>query len=115
MTNDTTAPGVDADSADGAPFMAAALRLDVRKPAAFAAATHRLPGARWQDPGQIEQWLVDLPAGAAVLVYCVHGHEVSQGAAARLRAAGFDARYLVGGFDAWAAAGRPLDQKAGAA
>ena len=114
MTNDSTLPAVDADSVDGAAFIAGALRLDVRTPAAYAAATQVLPGARWQDPGQIEQWLLGLPAGAAVLVYCVHGHEVSQGAAARLRAAGFDARYLIGGFEAWASAERPLAQKAGA-
>jgi hypothetical protein len=38
-------------------------------------------------------------------VYCVHGHEVSQDAAASLNAAGFDARYLQGGIAGWRAHG----------
>jgi rhodanese-related sulfurtransferase len=50
-----------------------------------------------------------------VLVYCVHGHEVSQTAAALLRAAGFDARHLQGGFEGWAAQGRPISPKGPAA
>jgi hypothetical protein len=39
------------------------------------------------------------------VVYCAHGHEVSQAAAARLRALGLKARFLDGGFDAYVAAG----------
>ena len=38
-------------------------------------------------------------------MYCVHGQQVSQAAAAVLRAEGVRARYLQGGFDAWEAAG----------
>ena len=36
---------------------------------------------------------------AQVVVYCVYGLEVSQQAAAQLRAAGWDARYLQGGIE----------------
>ena len=37
----------------------------------------------------------------------VHGHEVGQTAAAELRAAGLDARYLAGGVEGWIEAGYP--------
>jgi hypothetical protein len=41
----------------------------------------------------------------------VRGREVSQNAAAALKDAGIAARYLEGGFEAWKAAGAPLDHK----
>ena len=47
-----------------------------------------------------------LPAAAQVVVYCVHGHEVSQSAAKAL-----GARYLEGGIEAWREAGGELDAK----
>jgi thiosulfate sulfurtransferase len=40
-----------------------------------------------------------------VVVYCVYGHEVSQGIADHLRAHGFAAARLEGGIEAWKAAG----------
>jgi Fe-Mn family superoxide dismutase len=46
-----------------------------------------------------------------VVVYCVHGHEVSRATALRLRSAGVNARYLRGGIDGWRTAGRPLVAK----
>jgi hypothetical protein len=36
-----------------------------------------------------------------VVVYCVHGHEVSQGVTSALRTAGVDAAYLEGGIAGW--------------
>jgi len=92
--------------------VAGALVLDVRRPAAFAQADTVLPGARWRDPGAIDTWAPALPAGCRVIVYCVHGHEVSRGTAQRLHAMGIDARFLRGGIDAWQTAGRPLQRKA---
>ena len=47
-------------------------------------------------PDDVEKWRKDLPSGRRVVVHCVHGHEVSQGVAAALRAAGVDAAYLAG-------------------
>lgn len=44
----------------------------------------------------------------AVVVYCVHGHEVSQGVCATLRAIGVDAAYLEGGVEGWRLAGLPI-------
>ena len=51
-----------------------------------------------------------------MVVYCVHGHEVSQGVAKALEEQGLLASYLEGGVEAWKAQGGPLDRKpAGAA
>jgi hypothetical protein len=44
-------------------------------------------------------------------VYCVHGHQVSQGVARALRAQGRAAHFLVGGIEAWRAQGLPLIAK----
>lgn len=86
--------------------------LDVRRAGVFEKATTTLPGARWRDPAHVAQWAAELPRGTEAVVYCVHGHEVSQATALRLRAAGIDARFLRGGIEGWQAEGRPLAPKA---
>lgn len=88
--------------------LANALVLDVRRAAVFEKATTMIPGARWCDPADVARWAAELPADRELVVYCVHGHEVSRATALRLRAAGLNARFLIGGIDAWQAAGRPL-------
>lgn len=90
-----------------------ALLLDVRRSAVYRASDTILPGARWRDPAEVDRWAGTLPAGRAVVVYCVYGHEVGRATALRLRAAGLDARFLRGGIDAWQAAGRALQPKGG--
>ncbi len=82
--------------------------LDVRRAGVFAPAPSMIPGARWCDPATVRTWAADLPPDQPVAVYCVYGHEVSQAAAVRLRAAGIDARYLKGGIDGWVKAGRSV-------
>jgi len=67
------------------------LVVDVRKRPAFLAAPDMIRGALRRDPDK----LGTLP-GDNVVVYCVHGHEVSQGAAKAL-----GARYLEGGIEHW--------------
>lgn len=69
-----------------APFI-----LDVRRDARFAPSEHRVASA-----------VRVLPSGETtrdVVVYCVHGHEVSQQAARELRAAGRRAWVLEGGIE----------------
>jgi rhodanese-related sulfurtransferase len=83
------------------------LLLDVRRPAAFAADDRRLPAALRADPERIEEWAGALPPGRPVVACCVHGHEVSRGAAAALRARGVDAAHLEGGVEGWKEAGLP--------
>jgi superoxide dismutase, Fe-Mn family len=90
---------------------AASVLLDVRREGAFAKAEQMIEGARWADPAAVATWGAELPRGQPVVVYCVYGHEVGRATALRLRAAGVDARFLAGGIDAWAAAGRPLMSK----
>ena len=79
--------------------------LDVRRRPAFEADPRVIPGAVWKDPQAVETWAAELPAGAPVVVYCVHGHEVSRGVVDRLRGLGFDAALVEGGIEAWEAAG----------
>ena len=85
--------------------------IDVRKNEPFRAAPSLLHGALRRDPTRVAEWLRSLPAASSVVVYCVHGHEVSQGVAVALRAQGIDARYLAGGISAWSEAGAPLATK----
>jgi rhodanese-related sulfurtransferase len=79
------------------------LVIDVRKSAAFLDAPDQIRGALRRDPLRVAEWSKTLPGDADVVVYCVHGHEVSQGAAKAL-----DAKYLEGGIEAWRAAGGEL-------
>ena len=83
-----------------------ALLLDVRRAGVFEAATTMIPGAVWRDPAAVAAWVGALHADRPVLVYCVYGHEVGRVTAVRLRALGVNARFLVGGIDAWQRAGR---------
>jgi len=86
------------------------LVIDVRRAPRYEESASVIRGAIRRDPDSIGQW-EQLPTQQPVIVYCVHGHEVSQNTAAALRAAGLDARYLSGGFDAWRETGLPLGPK----
>ena len=66
-------------------------------------------GALRRDPAVVQSWAKELPRASSVVVYCVHGHEISQGAAKALREFGFTARYLEGGLEeGWKATGGAL-------
>ncbi len=84
--------------------------VDVRRLEAFGAATEALPGAVWRDHRNAESWGRAIADGGEVVVYCVHGHQVSQSAAALLRGQGVDARFLAGGIEAYREAGGILIQ-----
>lgn len=88
------------------------LVIDARRSAAFRSAPDWLRGALRRDPEHAQRWYAALPQSARVIVYCVHGHEVSQGVARELRARGLEAAYLDGGIEAWRSAGGELDPKA---
>ncbi len=75
--------------------------LDVRRREHRTNVAHPIPGAVWKDPEHIAQWCEDLPAGGEIVVFCVHGHNVSQGARDYLREHGHRARIVEGGIEAW--------------
>ena len=77
--------------------------LDVRRREHRVDVEHPIPGAEWRDPGQIAGWSEDLENHAEVIVYCVHGHNVSQGARDFLRERGLRSRIVEGGIEAWEA------------
>tara|TARA_R110000772_G_scaffold41808_1_gene97555 strand:+ start:137369 stop:138196 length:828 start_codon:yes stop_codon:yes gene_type:complete len=79
--------------------------VDVRRRAAFDKADTVISTARWRDHAAAADWAEDLPEDCSVVVYCVHGHAISQSAAATLRALGIDAYYLDGGIDHFIEAG----------
>jgi rhodanese-related sulfurtransferase len=86
--------------------------IDVRRTPVFLGASEMASGALRRDPAAISQWAKTLPAASAAVVYCVHGHEVSQNAARALRESGLAAQFLEGGIEeGWKASGGPLDAK----
>jgi rhodanese-related sulfurtransferase len=85
--------------------------IDVRRKPAFQEADSMISGALRREPDEADGWAKSLPKASAVVVYCVHGHQVSQGAAAALAQRGIAARYLEGGIEHWKAEGGPVDAK----
>jgi superoxide dismutase, Fe-Mn family len=109
--DDAAAARLVAAAAPSATAANAPLVIDVRRAGVYQKATTTLPGARWEDPALVGTWAARLPPGREVLVYCVYGHEVGRATALRLRAAGVNERYLLGGINAWQNAGRPVQAK----
>ena len=81
--------------------------LDVRRSEAFNETERVIAGARWRDHMLAHAWGRALDPAAEIVVNCVHGHQVSQIAAAELRALGLRARYLEGGAAGFLASGGP--------
>jgi rhodanese-related sulfurtransferase len=86
--------------------------VDVRRQDAYAASAQLLPGAIWRDAGKVTQWSAELDRARPIVAACKAGHEMSQTTVAQLRADGFDARVLQGGYQAWADARLPMVAKA---
>jgi rhodanese-related sulfurtransferase len=74
--------------------------LDVRRDGPFEASPKMLVGAMRCAPQSIESWAQQHASHAhrELVVYCVYGHNVSADAAAQLRALGWNAHALAGGF-----------------
>jgi len=88
--------------------------VDVRRSPVFEADDTVIAGAIRRLPAEIDHWRRELPEGRTVVAYCAHGQEVSQNAAAALRAAGAEACYLEHGIAGWAELGLPRRRKLGA-
>ena len=94
--------------ADRIGHAAAPILIDVRRAADYAAEPATLPGSLRGDPESWGSWAAALPPGKQIVVYCVHGHAVSQQVAQSLRQLGLGACHLAGGIAAWREAGGPV-------
>lgn len=88
----------------------APLLLDVRRDERFEEAQRIAPGAQRCAPQDVEQFAREHEP-REVIVYCVHGLEIGKEAAAKLQAAGWNARWLAGGIDGVIDAGLPTIRK----
>ena len=110
MSHGYTAAELQAALASATP----ALVLDVRRTQTFQQADDLIAGAVWRDPERIDEWSGGLDPARPVIVYCVHGHQVSQGCARKLRNLGLEAAFLEGGIEAWISTGGKTTAKTGA-
>ena len=76
----------------------APLVLDVRREEQFLQSAYMLAGAQRCAPENLAAFAASHPRRELV-VYCVYGHKLSEGAVATLQAAGANARLLAGGFE----------------
>lgn len=83
--------------------------LDVRRTEKRCNDGDHIPGDRWLDPASWLDWKDSIATDRPAVVYCAHGHEISQGLTAALRAMGVDARYLEGGIAAWREVGGSVE------
>jgi len=83
--------------------------IDVRKTHDFEADPVLIPGARHCLPENVDHWLTDIAHDRETIVYCVHGHAVSNAVLDRLLAAGYRARLIDGGIEAWKNSGGDTD------
>ena len=81
------------------------LIVDVRRREAYAESSHLLPGAICRDAARAAEWATEFDVTRPIVVACKAGHEMSQSAAAQLRASNIDARVLEGGYEGWSKAG----------
>ncbi len=86
--------------------------IDVRRRDVYASTAGLLPASTWRDPAALTQWLPALDRGRPIVAACKHGHELSQTVTAELRAAGYDAAVLEGGYGGWSEAKLPLVDRA---
>lgn len=83
--------------------------IDVRREGRRKEEGVEIADSEWLDPALWLEWKDAIPTTRPVVLYCAHGHELSQGLSAALRAMGIDARYLLGGIAAWRAAGQRVE------
>jgi rhodanese-related sulfurtransferase len=86
--------------------------IDVRKREVYDTAPGLLPTAVWRDIHAMAQWKGELDRARPVVFACRFAHYMSQIPTAELRAEGYDAHVLAGGYAAWIDAKLPLVTKA---
>jgi thiosulfate sulfurtransferase len=75
--------------------------IDVRRLPAFTQNPKLIPNAVRRLPEEVDSWATELQPKREVIVYCVYGHQVSQGVVSRLIQLGINARFLEGGIEQW--------------
>src|SRR5574339_1027732 len=75
--------------------------IDVRRRETYKESPYMLPGAIWRDAAKPAEWATQLDVTRPIVVACKAGHEMSQSAAAQLRAIKIDALVLEGGYEGW--------------
>lgn len=85
--------------------------LDVRRTVARDQDPVAIPGAEWRDPETLDTWAADLDTGREIVLYCVHGESISNAVVDALQARGLKARFVLGGLDAWQAAGGEVEPR----
>jgi rhodanese-related sulfurtransferase len=108
-TSPASVPEIDVDEAQQRTASGAFL-LDVRTADEWSAG--HAPDAVWIPMAEIEARQGEVPQDRAVVVICRTGARSARVTAA-LAAAGYDASNVVGGLQAWAAAGHPIVTDAG--
>jgi rhodanese-related sulfurtransferase len=87
--------------------------VDVRRLDVFQESGKRVAGAVWRDHMKTVEWYPQFDDGRAIVVYCAHGHNVSEIAASGLAAAGAEVAILDGGLDAYEEAAGLMVTRAG--
>ena len=75
--------------------------LDVRREEDRGAIEYPISGAEWRNPEEIADWYRSIGNVEEIIVYCVHGHHVSQSTRDALRQLGIKSRIIEGGIEAW--------------
>ena len=97
----------EVDPAEAAALLAGeAVAVDVREPEEWDAG--RIDEAVHIPLGELGQRYLELDAGVTLVMVCRSGGRSAQATQA-LRGAGYDARNLAGGMQAWVAAGQAID------
>jgi rhodanese-related sulfurtransferase len=85
--------------------------FDVRRRDIYESTPGLLPASEWHDPAEFARWGQTLDRQRPIAVACKAGKELSQFITAELRATGYDAAMLEGGYAGWSEAGLPLIDK----
>lgn len=105
------ASGIDTGSA----LAGAAGAFDLRLEEDYLQSPQVIAGVSSRDPSRVLEWSQELDATKPVRLYCLRGKDIGRSTFLALRARGMNARYHVGGIEAWQAAALPLETQGGAA
>jgi len=75
--------------------------FDVRREEDRVDVAYPIQTAQWRNPEHVIEWSQVIGNVDEVIVYCVHGHHVSQLTRDALREQGIKARIIEGGIEAW--------------